>query len=60
MYYKGSNALGHVAQRGGGGSVLGDIQGQAGRGSEKPVLTDLLFTSGELDQMTSKGPFQLK
>jgi len=49
MYYKGSNALGHVAQRGGGGSVLGDIQGQAGRGSEKPVLTDLLFTSRDLD-----------
>jgi len=41
--------LAQVAQRGGGCPIPNDIQGQAGRGSEKPVLTDLLFTSRDLD-----------
>ena len=36
FYTKGGKALEQVAQRGGGCPVLGDIQYQAGQGSEQP------------------------
>lgn len=35
---KGGEALEQVTQRGGGCPLLGDIQGQAGEGSEQPDL----------------------
>ena len=39
FYVKGSEALEQVAQRGSGCPILGDIQGQAGWGSDQPNLT---------------------
>ena len=54
-------ALAQLAQRSGGCPVLGDTQGQAGRGSEHLMeLWVSLFIAGEFDQLASKGPFQLK
>ena len=38
FYSKGSETLEQVARTGGGCSVLEDIQGQAGQGSEQPNL----------------------
>lgn len=38
FYNNGSEAVALVAQRGGGCSVLGDTEGQAGWGSEQPAL----------------------
>ena len=38
FYSRGGEAVAQVAQRGGGCSVLGDIQGQAGWGSEQPDI----------------------
>jgi len=61
FYDKGSEALEQFAQRGGGCPVPGDTQGQAGWGSEHLIVLYMsLVTAGELDKMTSKGPFQLK
>ena len=50
-----------VAQGGGGCRILGDIQGQAGQGSEQPdpAVVSLLI-AGELDYMTFKYLFQIK
>ena len=47
FYSKGGEAQLQVAQRGGGCPILGDIQGQAGRGSEHPMgLGVSWFTAG--------------
>ena len=51
-------ALEQVDLRGCGCPVPGDIQGQAGWGSEHSEVS--LFIAGELDQMDFKCPFQLK
>ena len=61
FHSKGDEALEQAAQRDGGLSIPGDIQGQAGLGCEHLMeLYVSLFIAGELDQMTLKGPFQLK
>ena len=61
FYAKSSEAPEQVAQRGGGCSIPGDTEGQAGLSSEQPDLAVVsLFIAGELDQKTFKGPFQLK
>ena len=54
IYNEGSEALAQVAQSGGGCPIPADIQGQAGPGSE------CLISTGQLDQMAFKGPYQLK
>ena len=47
FYTKGGKALAQVAQRGGGCPVLGDTQGQAGRGPEHLMeLWVSLFSAG--------------
>jgi len=40
FYDEGSEALDHVARRGGRCPILGNIQGQVGRGSEQPGLVE--------------------
>ena len=61
FYTKGVEALAQVTQRAGGCPILGDIQGQAGWGSDHLMeLWVPLFIAGGLDHRTFKGPFQLK
>ena len=55
---EGGKALEQVPQKCGGSPVPGDIQGQAGPGSEQPDLA--LFIAGELNMMTFTYPFQLQ
>jgi len=40
FYDKGGETLAQIAQRGGGGPIPGNIQGQVGRGSEQPDLVE--------------------
>ena len=40
FYNEGGETLAQVAQRGGGYPIPGNIQGQAGRGSEQPDLVE--------------------
>jgi len=48
--HEGGETLEWVAQRGGGCPILGNIQGQVGRGSEQPGLVEVsLLTAGNLD-----------
>ena len=61
FYNKGGEALEQVAQSGGGCSIPGDIQDQAGWGPEQLGLVVMSpFIAGELGQMAFKGPLQLK
>lgn len=53
--------LAQVDQRDGRGSSPRNIQGQVGHGFKQPGLWKVsLSTSGKLDWMTFKGPFQPK
>ena len=54
---KGGEAQEQVAHRGGGCPIHGNVQGQAGQGSEQH---DLTADTAELDQMTFKDPSHLK
>ena len=61
FYSEGGETLAQVAQRGSGGPIPGNIQRQAGRGSEKPGLVQVVpahWRGVGLD--ISKGPFQHK
>ena len=61
VQWQDGEAVAQVAQTGGGCPIPGDIQGQAGWGSEHLMeLQVSLFTAGQLDQMALKGPFRLK
>ena len=60
FYDKCSEALANVGQRGSGWPILGNIQGQAGLGSEQSDWAVCVPVHGELDQMIFNGPFQLK
>ena len=61
FYSKGGEALEQVAQRGGGCPIPGDVQGQAGWGSERPDwAVDVPVHHRELDKMALNGPLQLK
>ena len=59
FYNKSGEALAQVAQGDVGCPVPGDIQSQAGRGSEHPMELKMSIAR-ELDQMDFKCPFQLK
>lgn len=55
-----NEALEQIAQKGGGYSVSGDVQGQTGWAlSNMTYLLMSLFIAGKLDKMIFKGPFQL-
>ena len=61
FYHEGSKTLAQIAQRGNGGPIPGNIQGQVGWGSEQPGLVeDVPAHCRGLGQMTSKCPFQPK
>lgn len=49
-----------VAQRGGGLPFPGNIQDLIGWGSQQLDISSPLFTAGDLDHSTFKGPLQLK
>ena len=61
FYSKGGETLEQVALRGGGCPVPGDVQGQAGQGSEQPDLAvGVPVHSMRVGPDGLKGPFQLK
>ena len=61
FYDNGGEALEQIAQRSGGCPVPGDIQGQAGQGSEQPALVVALpVNCREVGLDDIKFPFQLQ
>jgi len=61
FYSEGGEALEQAAQRGGGGPIPGNIQGQVGQGSEQlGLVEDVPAYCRGMAQATFKGPFQAK
>ena len=61
FYHEGGGTLEQIAQRVSEGPIPGNIQSQAGQGSEQPGLVeDIPAHCRCLSQMPSKGPFQPK
>jgi len=61
FYGKGGEALEQVAQRSSESPIPGNIQGQAGQGSEQPDLAvDTPIHCREVGQVAFEGPLQVK